>query len=84
MQTLRLDQKVITNEISLNRNIYTSSSLASVRPLAQLLDSFYTKEDMIRLCCFCKLFCAEGGTLVFAQDFEYFEITGDSSSGCLK
>ena len=39
MQTLRLDQKVITNEISLNRNIYTSSSLASVRPLAQLLPS---------------------------------------------
>ena len=39
---------------------------------------------MIRLCCFCELFCAEGRALIFAQDFEQFEVTRDSGSGCLK
>ena len=48
------------------------------------MDNFHTEEDMIRLCLFCELMSAEGRALVFAQDFEQFEVTSDSSGGCLK
>ena len=34
------------------------------------MDNLHTEEDMIRLCFFCELFCAEGRALVFAQDFK--------------